>query len=106
MDLQLKGRRALVTGSTAGIGFAIARTLAHEGAAVIVNGRTQAAVDRARGEIGGGVDGFAADVGSADVATALVAAFPDVDILVNNMGIFEPKPFDDIPDDDWRKLFE
>jgi NAD(P)-dependent dehydrogenase (short-subunit alcohol dehydrogenase family) len=106
MDLQLKGRRALVTGSTAGIGFAIARTLAHEGAAVIVNGRTQAAVDRARGEIGRGVDGFAGDVGSADVATALVAAFPDVDILVNNMGIFEPKPFDDIPDDDWRRLFE
>ena len=106
MDLQLKGKRALVTGSTAGIGFAIARTLAHEGAAVIVNGRTQAAVDRTRGEIGGGVDGFAGDVGSADVATALVAAFPDVDILVNNMGIFEPKPFDDIPDDDWRRLFE
>ena len=106
MDLQLKGKRALVTGSTAGIGFAIARALAHEGAAVIVNGRTQAAVDRARGEIGGAVDGFAGDVGSADVATALVAAFPDVDILVNNMGIFEPKPFDDIPDDDWRRLFE
>jgi NAD(P)-dependent dehydrogenase (short-subunit alcohol dehydrogenase family) len=106
MDLQLKGKRALVTGSTAGIGLAIARSLAAEGAAVVVNGRTQAAVDRARGEIAGAVDGFAGDVSSADVARALVAAFPDVDILVNNMGIFEPKPFDEIPDEDWRTMFE
>jgi NAD(P)-dependent dehydrogenase (short-subunit alcohol dehydrogenase family) len=106
MDLQLRGKRALVTGSTAGIGLAIARALAAEGAAVVVNGRTQAAVDRAREEIAGAVDGFAGDVSSADVARALVAAFPDVDILVNNMGIFEPKPFDEIPDEDWRAMFE
>jgi NAD(P)-dependent dehydrogenase (short-subunit alcohol dehydrogenase family) len=106
MDLQLNGKRALVTGSTAGIGLAIARALAAEGAAVVVNGRTQAAVDRTRGEIAGAVDGFAGDVSSADVARALVAAFPDVDILVNNMGIFEPKPFDEIPDEDWRRMFE
>lgn len=106
MDLQLKGKRALVTGSTAGIGLAIARSLAAEGAAVVVNGRTQAAVDRAKGEIAGAVDGVAGDVSSADAAGALVAAFPDVDILVNNMGIFEPKPFDEIPDEDWRAIFE
>ena len=106
MDLQLKGKRALVTGSTAGIGFAIARALALEGAAVVVNGRSQAAVDRTKQEIGVPVDGFAGDVSSAEVATALVAAFPDVDILVNNMGVFEPKPFDDIPDEDWRTMFE
>ena len=106
MDLQLKGKRALVTGSTAGIGLAIARALAGEGASVVVNGRTQAAVDRATGEIAGAVDGFAGDVSSAEVARALVAAFPDVDILVNNMGIFEPKPFEEIPDEDWRAIFE
>ncbi len=110
MDLQLKGKRALVSGSTAGIGFAIAKALASEGARVIVNGRLQAAVDTVRAAIEdttkGDVDGFAGDLGSAAVAEALAGAFPDVDILVNNMGIFEPKPFEEIPDEDWMRLFE
>jgi NAD(P)-dependent dehydrogenase (short-subunit alcohol dehydrogenase family) len=108
MDLALQGKQALVTGSTAGIGFSIAKALADEGANVIVNGRTQAAVDATVASLGGSarLSGFAGDVSSAPVAEALVAAFPDVDILINNMGIFEPKAFDDIPDDDWRRLFE
>jgi NAD(P)-dependent dehydrogenase (short-subunit alcohol dehydrogenase family) len=110
MDLQLEGKRALVSGSTAGIGYAIATALAREGARVIVNGRLQPSVDAARTTIKdttkSDVDGFAGDLSSASVAEALVAAFPDVDILVNNMGIFEPKPFEDIPDDDWRRFFD
>jgi NAD(P)-dependent dehydrogenase (short-subunit alcohol dehydrogenase family) len=108
MDLELHDKQALVTGSTAGIGFAIARALVKEGAKVIVNGRTQSAVDEAVARLGGSarLSGFPGDVSSAAVAEALVAAFPDVDILVNNMGIFEPKAFDEIPDDDWRRLFE
>ncbi len=110
MDLQLQGKRALVSGSTAGIGYAIATALAREGARVIVNGRLQASVDAARATIAdatkGDVDGFAGDLSSAEVAEALAAAFPDVDILVNNMGIFEPKPFEEIPDDDWRRFFD
>jgi NAD(P)-dependent dehydrogenase (short-subunit alcohol dehydrogenase family) len=108
MDLQLKSKQALVTGSTAGIGFAIVHALAGEGAHVIVNGRTPEAVDRAQARLGGGkrVAGFAGDVSSPAVAEALFRAFPDVDILVNNMGIFEPKAYDEIPDEDWRRMFE
>jgi len=110
MDLQLAGRRALVTGSTAGIGFAIARTLAAEGALVVVNGRTQAAVDAARTAIAETtsrpVEGFAGDLSQADAAGAVVQAFPDVSILINNLGIFEPKPFEEIPDADWTRFFE
>ncbi len=97
MDLQLMGRRALVTGSTLGIGYAIAETLAREGASVTVNGRTQANVDKAIARIKAtaphaDVAGVAADGGSAAGVAALVAAVPEVDILVNNLGIFEPKP--------------
>ena len=110
MDLQLAGRRALVTGSTAGIGFAIARTLAAEGALVVVNGRTQAAVDATRTAIAEStsrpVEGFAGDLGHADAAEAVVRAFPDISILINNLGIFEPKPFEEIPDADWTRFFE
>jgi NAD(P)-dependent dehydrogenase (short-subunit alcohol dehydrogenase family) len=109
MDLKLTGRLALVTGSTAGIGFAIASTLAQEGARVIVNGRTQPAVDKAVAELqsaNGTVVGFAGDLGTAAVAEELARTHPDVAILVNNLGIFEPKPFENIPDAEWIKFFE
>lgn len=110
MDLQLQGKLALVTGSTAGIGKAIAATLVSEGAHVIVNGRSQQAVDRAVADLtatgGGKVEGFAGDLGTEEAALALFAQFPKVEILVNNLGIFEPKPFEEIPDADWRRFFE
>ncbi len=110
MDLQLNGKRALVTGSTAGIGYAIAAALAREGAEVVINGRTEEGVAKAvqtlKAETGGDVVGFAGDLGGAPAAEALVRAHPHVDILVNNLGIFEPKPLEEIPDSDWRRLFE
>jgi NAD(P)-dependent dehydrogenase (short-subunit alcohol dehydrogenase family) len=105
MDLQLQGKTALVTGSTAGIGLAIATELAREGAAAIVNGRTQERVDAAI-RSSGAAYGIAADLGTEAGAEALFAQFPEVDILVNNLGIFEPKPFAEIPDADWRRFFE
>ncbi|MBU0601070.1 MAG: SDR family oxidoreductase [Gammaproteobacteria bacterium] len=106
MDLQLKNRLALVSGSTAGIGHAIAEALLREGARVIVNGRTQAAVDTAVAGLGTGAIGFAGDLSTAAGADALARAHPDIDILVNNLGIFEPKAFEDIPDEDWLRFFE
>jgi NAD(P)-dependent dehydrogenase (short-subunit alcohol dehydrogenase family) len=110
MDLELDGKRALVTGSTAGIGAAIAKALAREGARVIVNGRSPADVEKAvatlKAESGGEVIGFAGDLGTAQPIEDLVRRHPEVDILVNNMGIFEPKPFEDIPDADWMRFFE
>jgi NAD(P)-dependent dehydrogenase (short-subunit alcohol dehydrogenase family) len=110
MDLQIGGKLALVSGSTAGIGFAIARVLAAEGAHVIVNGRTQAAVDEAimklKGETGGTLLGFAGDLSRSAVATSLAEEHSNVEILINNLGIFEPKPFEDIPDEDWVRFFE
>jgi len=106
MNLQLEGKRALVTGSTAGIGFAIAEALANEGARVIVNGRTQKRVDEALAKLKGEVFGIAADLGTAEGAAIVAERYPDVDILVNNLGIFEPKQFEQIPDDDWRRFFE
>ena len=105
MDLGLKGKLALVTGSTAGIGYAIAETLGREGARVIVNGRSQASVDTAVAKIAGAV-GFAGDLGTADGAAAVAARFPDVEILVNNLGIFEPKAFEEITDAEWVHFFE
>jgi len=105
MNLQLDGKTALVSGSTGGIGLAIAAALAAEGAAVIVNGRTQERVDSAMKKTGA-AHGIAADLGTESGARDVFARFPEVDILVNNLGIFEPKPFEEIPDDDWRRFFE
>ena len=111
MDLGLAGKRALVTGSTAGIGLATARVLAREGARVTVNGRTaarvEAAVQRLRSEIADArVDGIAADLGTSDGCRQVVGLLPELDVLVNNLGIFEPKPFEQIPDQDWLRFFE
>jgi len=111
MDFELDGKRALVTGSTAGIGFATVRALVREGAHVTLNGRTEArvdkAVDRLRTELAAAtVNGIAADLSSADGCLKLIGQLPDVDILVNNLGIFEPKPFEEIPDADWLRFFE
>ena len=111
MNIDLSGKTALVTGSTAGIGNAIARGLAATGADVVVNGRTEAKVDAAVAAIarklpGSKVRGVAADVSTAEGCKALVAALPDVDILINNAGIFEPKGFLDIPDEDWSRFFD
>ncbi len=106
MDMQPKNRLALVSGSTAGIGYAIAEALLREGARVIVNGRTREAVDAAVARLGVGAVGFAGDLASAAGAEALAHEHPDIDILVNNLGIFEPKAFEDIPDADWLRFFE
>ncbi|SRR6266446_1181967 len=111
MKIDLTGKTALVTGSTSGIGHAIAKGLASVGATVVVNGRTQVKVDAAVAAItkvvpGAKVRGVAADVSTAAGCNALVAALPAVDILINNAGIFEPKGFFDIPDDDWIRFFE
>ena len=110
MDLQLRNKLALVSGSTAGIGRAIAAALAREGATVIVNGRKADAVERAVAELsastGGTLVGFAGDLADAADAERLAREHPDVDILVNNLGIFEPKAFEDIPDADWTRFFD
>ena len=111
MELKLEGKKALVTGSTAGIGFATARALAAEGAEVVVNGRTQERVDAAisrirRAHAEAKVSGIASDVSNAAGCAKVARALGEVDILVNNMGIFEPKPFEKIPDEDWLHIFE
>ncbi len=107
MDLELKGKKAFVSGSTAGIGLAIASRLAEEGAEVWVNGRTQERVDEAIGQLGKEVQvrGIAADLGTAEGCAEVVRQLPQLDILVNNVGIFEPKPFAQISDDEWQKFF-
>ena len=104
MDLQLNGKVALVTGSTAGIGLEIARRLAAEGADVVICGRTETKLATVAAAIG--ARGVLADPSTAEGAATLVEAVPAVDILVNNLGIYEAKPFDDITDDDWRRFFE
>ena len=111
MNLGLKGKRALVTGSTAGIGLATARGLAEEGAQVTINGRTvervRAAVQTLERDVPGArVAGAAADLGRAEGCAALARQVPELDILVNNVGVFEPKPFEEIPDEDWLRFFE
>ena len=111
MKIDLSGKTALVTGSTSGIGHAIAKGLALAGAEVVINGRTQGKVDAAVATIvkavpGSKVRGVAADVSTAAGCNSLIAALPNTDILVNNAGIFEPKEFVEIPDEDWSRFFE
>jgi NAD(P)-dependent dehydrogenase (short-subunit alcohol dehydrogenase family) len=110
MDLQLNGKTALVTGGTAGIGLEIARALAREGASVIITGRDRAKLDSAIADIkvsgGAAASGVRADAGTAEGAAAITKVVPTVDILVNNIGIYESKAFGDITDDDWNHIFE
>jgi NAD(P)-dependent dehydrogenase (short-subunit alcohol dehydrogenase family) len=111
MDLQLTNKTALITGSTAGIGLAIAQRLAAEGADIILTGRTEARIEEAKSAIlqqipSANVRGVAVDFGNAAQVEALLQAVPTVDILVNNVGIFEPKPFAEITDADWLRFFE
>jgi NAD(P)-dependent dehydrogenase (short-subunit alcohol dehydrogenase family) len=111
MDLHLAGKSALVSGSTAGIGFAIAKGLAREGATVYVNGRTEERVQQAIRAItaenpDAKLHGVAADLGTAEGAEILFRELPAVDILINNLGIFEPRQFEDITDDEWRRFFD
>jgi NAD(P)-dependent dehydrogenase (short-subunit alcohol dehydrogenase family) len=111
MNLQLSDKLALVSGSSKGIGLAIATGLAREGARVIINARStdsvQGAIAKVRKEVPGAkLEGFAGDLSDVSVAGKLAGLFPAVDILINNLGIFEPKAFEDIPDEDWRRFFE
>ena len=111
MNLELNGKTALVTGSTAGIGFAIARILAREGASVVITGRTHdrvdSAVKRIRQEIGDTkVRGIVADLATARGCAKCIEAVPLVDVLVNNLGVYEPKPFERITDDNWHAIIE
>jgi NAD(P)-dependent dehydrogenase (short-subunit alcohol dehydrogenase family) len=111
MNLKLENKTALVTGSTAGIGFAIARSLAAEGTRVIVNGRTEARVSEAIASIrkshpNAKLESFAANLSNAEAATETARRFPSLDILVNNLGVYEPKPFEQITDDDWHAIIE
>jgi NAD(P)-dependent dehydrogenase (short-subunit alcohol dehydrogenase family) len=110
MKIDLSGKKAIVTGSTSGIGLAIARGLAGAGANVVINGRTQSAVDRAKAAVqaaapGALVQGFAGDLGTVEGCTELVAAYPDCDILVNNLGIYGPGDFFETDDARWEELF-
>src|SRR5271168_4095294 len=111
MKIDLTGKHAIVTGSTSGIGFAIARGLAESGAAVVINGRSQKNVDAATQRLSrelpqANVEGVVADLATASGVAAFVARVAATDILVNNLGIFEPKPFADISDADWQRFFE
>lgn len=111
MDLQLKDKTAFISGSSNGIGFAIAKKLLEEGATVIINGRSQKTVDTAIAALkqlypNANVSGIPADFSKADEVEKLIGQLPDIDILVNNVGIFEPVAFVDIKDEDWFKFFE
>jgi NAD(P)-dependent dehydrogenase (short-subunit alcohol dehydrogenase family) len=111
MKIDLNGKRALVTGSTAGIGFAIASGLAESGAAVVLNGRSEKSVEAAKTRLvqkfpKAKIDAVAADLATAQGAAAFIKRAGDADILINNVGIFEPKPFAEIPDEDWQRFFD
>jgi NAD(P)-dependent dehydrogenase (short-subunit alcohol dehydrogenase family) len=111
MNLKLTDKTAFISGSTKGIGFAIASQLAAEGARVIVNGRSDEGVNSALQQIRKAlpeakVEGFAGDMAIATATERLLKFFPEVDILVNNLGIYEPKPFDNISDEDWHYIFD
>src|SRR5436309_6952510 len=111
MNLQLNGKKALVTGSTAGIGFAIARALAREGASVVITGRTQERVDEAtksiRQEIRDAkISGIAANLATPNGISKCIEALSTVDVLVNSLGVYEVKPFEQITDDDWHSIIE
>jgi NAD(P)-dependent dehydrogenase (short-subunit alcohol dehydrogenase family) len=109
--IDLTDKQAVVTGSTSGIGFAIAQGLAEAGAAIVINGRNRPKVEQARRRLGervphANVEGIAADLSTPDGVAAFVARARETDILVNNLGIFEPRPFDAITDDDWHRFFD
>jgi len=106
MDLQLTGKRAIVTGGTAGIGLAIARVLIEEGAEVTIPGRSSKKISEAIASLPGNARGIEADLATAEGAAKLIAEVPETDILVNNLGIYEPKNFADITDEEWLRLFE
>lgn len=112
MDLQLTGKRAFVSGGAGGIGLEIAKALVAEGAHVTITSRSEESLARAREALegvaarGAKVEGATLDIGNAEGAAALIRQLPEVDILVNNLGIYEPKDFREIPDEDWQRLFE
>ena len=110
LDLQLKGKTALITGSTANIGYATAEAMLKEGADVIINGRTQASVDKAAASLkattGREPMKFAGDMSKAEDIARLVKTYPNVDILVNNVATFIPKPFLQSTDEDWKAIYE
>lgn len=110
MDLKLENKKAFVSGSTQGIGYAIAKKLLEEGTTVVVNGRTaekvNTAVNTLKQEFGDRVTGVAADFSNMEEVQQLIEQIPSVDILINNLGIFEPRPFAEISDEQWLKMFE
>ena len=106
MDLQLKGKKAVVTGGTAGIGLAIAAMLAEEGAEITIPGRSIKKVSEAIAMLGWSVRGIEADLATAEGTSKLIQEVPETDILVNNLGIYESKSFFDITDEDWLQYFE
>jgi NAD(P)-dependent dehydrogenase (short-subunit alcohol dehydrogenase family) len=106
MNLQLTGKKAVVTAGTAGIGLAIARLLAEEGAEVFITGRSRDKLDEAITPLTGMVRGIEADLGTLRGASQLIEQVPETDILVNNLGIYESKPFSEITDEDWFRYFE
>jgi NAD(P)-dependent dehydrogenase (short-subunit alcohol dehydrogenase family) len=106
MDMQLNGKTAIVTGGTAGIGLAIARVLTEEGVEVTIPGRNRDKLNEAISSLPGNVRGIEADLATAEGAARLIAEAPETDILVNNLGIYEPKNFADITDEEWLHLFE